>query len=98
MLSHTHGLNSLFSFFFFFFSSRRRHTRLQGDWSSDVCSSDLVRSQLVRDCEHPLTVQPLIAVSVTLRPRATSSGASAARFSPSVASTVNTSASLFARK
>src|SRR5256885_9472203 len=29
---------------FFFFSSRRRHTRLQGDWSSDVCSSDLCRS------------------------------------------------------
>src|SRR5256885_3230015 len=28
-------------FCFFFFSSRRRHTRLQGDWSSDVCSSDL---------------------------------------------------------
>src|SRR5256885_13018047 len=28
--------------YFFFFSSRRRHTRLQGDWSSDVCSSDLV--------------------------------------------------------
>src|SRR5688500_20267677 len=27
---------------FFFFSSRRRHTRLPGDWSSDVCSSDLV--------------------------------------------------------
>src|SRR2546426_3954953 len=27
--------------FFFFFSSRRRHTRLQGDWGSDVCSSDL---------------------------------------------------------
>src|SRR5256885_4559714 len=26
----------------FFFSSRRRHTRLQGDWSSDVCSSDLM--------------------------------------------------------
>src|SRR2546426_8842662 len=25
----------------FFFSSRRRHTILQGDWSSDVCSSDL---------------------------------------------------------
>src|SRR5688500_20140840 len=25
----------------FFFPSRRRHTRLQGDWSSDVCSSDL---------------------------------------------------------
>src|SRR5205807_176968 len=26
---------------YFFFPSRRRHTRLQGDWSSDVCSSDL---------------------------------------------------------
>src|SRR5256885_7547896 len=26
------------------FSSRRRHTRLQGDWSSDVCSSDLAPS------------------------------------------------------
>src|SRR3989454_8513318 len=33
--------------YFFFFSSRRRHTRLQGDWSSDVCSSDL-RTQVVR--------------------------------------------------
>src|SRR5256885_6728940 len=32
-------------FLFFFFSSRRRHTRLQGDWSSDVCSSDLATSQ-----------------------------------------------------
>src|SRR5256885_1136422 len=30
-------------YIFFFFSSRRRHTRLQGDWSSDVCSSDLSR-------------------------------------------------------
>src|SRR5256885_8490564 len=30
----------------FFFSSRRRHTRLQGDWSSDVCSSDLVLEEL----------------------------------------------------
>src|SRR5207248_7330663 len=28
-------------YFFFFFSSRRRHTRSYGDWSSDVCSSDL---------------------------------------------------------
>src|SRR5258707_1302123 len=27
---------------FFFFSSRRRHTRYWRDWSSDVCSSDLV--------------------------------------------------------
>src|SRR5688572_31040411 len=29
--------------FFFFFSSRRRHTRFDCDWSSDVCSSDLVK-------------------------------------------------------
>src|SRR5258706_5176432 len=29
---------------FFFFSSRRRHTRLVSDWSSDVCSSDLLMS------------------------------------------------------
>src|SRR5438132_6464682 len=29
-------------FFFFFFSSRRRHTRSLCDWSSDVCSSDLL--------------------------------------------------------
>src|SRR5256885_11947214 len=33
---------------FFFFSSRRRHTRLQGDWSSDVCSSDLYGKELIR--------------------------------------------------
>src|SRR2546429_4116467 len=29
-------------YLFFFFSSRRRHTRCSRDWSSDVCSSDLV--------------------------------------------------------
>src|SRR5256886_7756871 len=31
-----------FMFLCFFFSSRRRHTRFDCDWSSDVCSSDLV--------------------------------------------------------
>src|SRR5207302_4759752 len=31
-----------FYIFFFFFSSRRRHTRFSRDWSSDVCSSDLL--------------------------------------------------------
>src|SRR5699024_11504103 len=30
---------------FYFFSSRRRHTRSKRDWSSDVCSSDLVLSR-----------------------------------------------------
>src|SRR5688500_19180939 len=34
----------------FFFSSRRRHTRLQGDWSSDVCSSDLRIRMTARPC------------------------------------------------
>src|SRR5438874_12348783 len=32
----------------FFFSSRRRHTRSLRDWSSDVCSSDLVRLVVAR--------------------------------------------------
>src|SRR5256885_7793722 len=36
------GLTTCDLCFCFFFSSRRRHTRLQGDWSSDVCSSDLL--------------------------------------------------------
>src|SRR5258706_14131602 len=31
----------------FFFSSRRRHTRLVSDWSSDVCSSDLVNPDII---------------------------------------------------
>src|SRR3712207_9184684 len=31
---------------FFFFSSRRRHTRYWRDWSSDVCSSDLMRDDV----------------------------------------------------
>src|SRR5690625_7444327 len=31
-------------YYFFFFSSRRRHTRWPRDWSSDVCSSDLLFS------------------------------------------------------
>src|SRR5690348_5951787 len=37
--------------FFFFFSSRRRHTRWTGDWSSDVCSSDLRRSNSYLDAQ-----------------------------------------------
>src|SRR2546422_335550 len=32
----------IYECFFFFFSSRRRHTRCSRDWSSDVCSSDLI--------------------------------------------------------
>src|SRR5438046_6511391 len=37
--------------FLFFFSSRRRHTRLVSDWSSDVCSSDLIVSGGIRPAE-----------------------------------------------
>src|SRR5437762_10444820 len=47
----------MYFFFFFFFSSRRRHTRYIGDWSSDVCSSDLVPVGQQRDDGsglHPL--------------------------------------------
>src|SRR5256885_12443085 len=43
----------------FFFSSRRRHTRLQGDWSSDVCSSDLTARtyQLEGLCRNALVYE-----------------------------------------
>src|SRR6266508_1669231 len=37
---------------FFFFSSRRRHTRWPRDWSSDVCSSDLVDDAAAVDVCH----------------------------------------------
>src|SRR5207253_5565503 len=40
-------LMCFFLFFFFFFSSRRRHTRWPRDWSSDVCSSDLLLREFV---------------------------------------------------
>src|SRR5690348_17950584 len=33
--------------YIFFFSSRGRHTRWTGDWSSDVCSSDLAGAGLL---------------------------------------------------
>src|SRR5437868_4859195 len=37
---------------FFFFSSRRRHTRSKRDWSSDVCSSDLLQGRAVRSDDY----------------------------------------------
>src|SRR5262249_56234283 len=43
----------------FFFSSRRRHTRLVSDWSSDVCSSDLLRLALAaEDMDRPILAPP----------------------------------------
>src|SRR2546421_7501624 len=40
-------------FYFFFFSSRRRHTRSDRDWSSDVCSSDLLILSIYEDFGFP---------------------------------------------
>src|SRR2546422_7918656 len=54
---------------FFFFSSRRRHTRCSRDWSSDVCSSDLIAlldeepSRLPFGAAHVDVVEP-VAVHV----------------------------------
>src|SRR5256885_7079697 len=45
---------------FFFFSSRRRHTRLQGDWSSDVCSSDLVHTLSVGEMQRVEIIRALL--------------------------------------
>src|SRR6266496_816157 len=39
-------------FYSFFFSSRRRHTRSLRDWSSDVCSSDLVAAGYYKDLDQ----------------------------------------------
>src|SRR5256885_6774868 len=47
-------------YFFFFFSSRRRHTRLQGDWSSDVCSSDLTSTDSMGDAVAVLMLACLL--------------------------------------
>src|SRR2546430_5743455 len=47
---------------FFFFSSRRRHTRFDCDWSSDVCSSDLVAPAMraaLRDVDRAVPAQAL---------------------------------------
>src|SRR3712207_7670126 len=40
---------------FFFFSSRRRHTRYWRDWSSDVCSSDLMVADNLKRIERKST-------------------------------------------
>src|SRR2546426_8708083 len=56
-MSHVYPLTA-WQPFFFFFSSRRRHTRLQGDWSSDVCSSDLLHPGI------PVSVAEIIAEGI----------------------------------
>src|SRR6266702_5731529 len=56
------------SCFFFFFSSRRRHTRWPRDWSSDVCSSDLIESPGQRELLQKLqpTVWEDLIVDISL--------------------------------
>src|SRR2546422_3936221 len=51
--------------FFFFFSSRRRHTRCSRDWSSDVCSSDLLVEAQV---EADLRVKILVDATMISQP------------------------------
>src|SRR6267154_1411653 len=49
----------------FFFSSRRRHTRWTGDWSSDVCSSDLRRiTRVTRDPRETCFLLQRISVAI----------------------------------
>src|SRR5437868_12658500 len=47
-------------FFVFFFSSRRRHTRSKRDWSSDVCSSDLVHALDADELALDAGLQPFL--------------------------------------
>src|SRR5437867_13290058 len=54
--------------FFFFFSSRRRHTRSYGDWSSDVCSSDLEQTTGFEPVQVPdWQVSVCVQASVSLQ-------------------------------
>src|SRR5207249_8673529 len=48
--------------YYFFFSSRRRHTSSKRDWSSDVCSSDLV-ALVSCDVYRPAAIEQLKAVA-----------------------------------
>src|SRR5579884_4417036 len=54
----------------FFFSSRRRHTSWPRDWSSDVCSSDLVTGDaviafLLFEARFPRSLRYCLASAVT---------------------------------
>src|SRR5256886_11279861 len=46
MMAEPCMMPSVIHYVLFFFSSRRRHTRFDCDWSSDVCSSDLLRRMI----------------------------------------------------
>src|SRR2546427_2738341 len=65
----------IFFLFFFFFSSRRRHTRFDCDWSSDVCSSDLIVLASVHGSQA-------ISVVDSMKPAAPTNAASGSSASP----------------
>src|SRR3989440_9038850 len=58
---------------FFFFSSRRRHTRSDRDWSSDVCSSDLMPTPRA-PCERSWTTSEPPATQACASTRGGSTG------------------------
>src|SRR5207248_8295040 len=63
-------------YMFFFFSSRRRHTRSYGDWSSDVCSSDLLTVAVYESPAFAVRVEIVsLAVAGTRVPAASIRGA-----------------------
>src|SRR5688500_19695041 len=70
----------------FFFSGGSRHTSVQGDWSSDVCSSDLMRAGLIR-CSRPAMeavrrwISARASAAISASSAETSSCASASSFS-----------------
>src|SRR3989440_8292180 len=57
----------------FFFSSRRRHTRSDRDWSSDVCSSDLLRAS-VASSAIATSFEGVVALDAALARKATVTG------------------------
>src|SRR5216683_8220596 len=50
----------VFEYMHFFFSSRRRHTRSDRDWSSDVCSSDLMDSERRHAPRYPFIAEAVV--------------------------------------
>src|SRR5256885_16293280 len=67
-MAHELGLGFHVGLAVFFFSSRRRHTRLQGDWSSDVCSSDLAcalkESRMKSTNRYGVLVLAMMAIAI----------------------------------
>src|SRR3989442_9752016 len=51
----------------FFFSSRRRHTRCGRDWSSDVCSSDLLAAPRWTQCSAKVENAPVVNIKSRYR-------------------------------